>query len=347
MRPVQGSILTVVLIIVVALYLLAGMMFMVNRQYFSDIHMAKKSGNNRRELLDVGRLFMTHDQSSDLYTESGILSWHDCNLLNHPEYQMHDQKILYQLARLAQDCHQHSSYRLWLSGLDNIEDRLVMDQITLIENWQDNIIEDDQEVDVISKDNAWWLMLDHGALKKETLLIESEFLPVLAHKSMRIHHDHYELVLVFEDSINQQLLLYHLWIPVETFHFEMDRVFQFHISYHSSYEHIDILTMNMNDTENQNWQMVLDQKVLDSIFIRNNVLFASLKKINQREQSGLIAMYLSGMPFLNEHLVGVEHKSSSELIELIPCLYRQPLIVAKQWQIGCDVQQKIRYYFSE
>jgi hypothetical protein len=59
-------------------------------------------------------------------------------------------------------------------------------------------------------------------------------------------------------------------------------------------------------------------------------------------------MYLKGSPFFDERLVGFEYKANDdEVIELIPCLYRLPLIVAGQWQIGCDVQQKIRYYFPE
>lgn len=347
MRPSQGSILAIVLSIVAALYLLAGMMFIINRQYFSDIHMAQKSSNHRRTLLDAGLSFINERQSSGLYVDNGILTWDDCDLLHHPEYQMHDDhKVLYQSAKLARDCHQHSSHRLWLSGLENVEDHLVMDHITLIDNWQDSIHQDGQLMDVISKENAWWLMLENGVLQKEILLIESEFLPVLAHKSMRIHRDHYELVLVFENRVNQELLLYHLWIPIAELHFDVSMMFEFRLNQYSAYDHSDIVTMNINDARNPNWRMIIHQKKLDVMLIKNNVIFAVLDSKDQTRQS-IIGIYLKGQPFFSERLVGFEYVTTDEVIELIPCLYRQPLIVAGQWQIGCDVQQKIRYYFPE
>lgn len=348
MRNSQGSVLAVVLIMVAALYLLAGMMFMVNRQYFSDIHMARKSIHSRQHLLSAGQELMVQAQHSRMNSDDEVLTWDDCDLLNYPESQQYNEsKVFYQSSQLADHCHNHVSHRLWLSSLDNSEDRLVMDQITLREYWQDSIIEDDQFVDVIAKDDAWWFILDNGILKKEFVLIESELLPKLSYKKMRIHQNHYELVLVFEDPVEQQLILNHFWIPIKELHFDVAMVFKFHTSHYETYDHVDILTMNMNDVRNPNWQIVLDQRILDSVLLRNNVLFASLHNQNQKEQSSIIAMHLSGMPFLGDRLLGIEHKSSDEVIELIPCLYRPPLIVAMQWQVGCDVQKKIRYYFPE
>lgn len=345
MKKSKGSILAIVVIMVGALYLLAGMLFIVNQQYFSDMFMARSVANNRQKLLSAGQESI--QQASRISSADDEQEpWKNCDAMNFPDIDM-EEDIFLQKVQLANHCHDgHFAHRIWLASLDNLGDRLVIDQLMAKDDWQSEINDGQNSVRLINTDNAWQLMLSNGVLTKEVTLIESDDLPQLVDQAMRIHHLHYEIVLAFEDKVNQQVMLYHLWIPIEELHFDISMIFQFHLSQYSAYDHSDIVTMSINDARNPNWQMKVDQKYFDAMLIKNNVIFTTLHSKDQTYKS-IIGVYLKGQPFFDERLVGFEYKANDEVIELIPCLYRLPLIVAGQWQIGCDIQQKIRYYFPE
>ena len=344
MKKSKGSILAIVVILVGALYLLAGMLFIVNQQYFSDMLMARSTANNRQKLLNAGQESI--QQASRSLSDNELEEWQHCDVMNFPDENI-EEELFVQKAPLANHCHDgHFAHRIWLASLDNLGDRLVIDQLMAKEDWQYEINDGQYFAKIVSSDNAWQLILSNDVLHKEIVLIESDELPKLVGQAMRIHDSRYEIVLVFEDEVNQQVMLYHLWIPVEELHFDISMIFQFHLNQYSTYDHTDIVTMNINDARNPNWQMKIKQKQFDSMLIKNNVIFTTLHSRDQSYKS-ILGMYLKGQPFFDEKLVGFEHKANDEVIELIPCLYRLPLIVAGQWQIGCDVQQKIRYYFPE
>lgn len=344
MKNSQGSILAIVVIMVGALYLLAGMVFIVNQQYFSDILMARSAANNRQKLLSAGQENI--QQVSRSLSIEGLEEWQHCDAVHFPDENIEEDLSLHR-AQLTNYCHDgHFAHRIWLASLDNLGDRLVIDQLMVKEDWQHEINDEQYSAKIIESENAWQLILNNGVLSKEIALIESDDLPKLVDQTMRIHNSHYEVVLAFEDEINQQVMLYHLWIPIAELHFDVSIMFEFRLNQYSAYDHSDIVTMNINDARNSNWRMIIHQKKLDAMLIKNNVIFAALDSKDQTHQS-IIGMYLKGRPFFDERLVGFEYATTDEVIQLIPCLYRLPLIVAGRWQIGCDVQQKIRYYFPE
>ena len=344
MKNSQGSILAIVVIMVGALYLLAGMVFIVNQQYFSDMLMARSAANNRQKLLNAGQESI--QQVSRSLSDNELEEWQHCDAVHFPDENIEEDLSLHK-AQLANHCHDgHFAHRIWLASLDNLGDRLVIEQLMAKEDWQHEINDEQYSAKIIDSENAWQLALNNGALSKEITLIESDNLPKLAYQTMRIHNSHYEIVLAFEDELNQQVRLYHLWIPIAELHFDVSMMFEFRLNQYSAYDHSDIVTMNINDARNPNWRMIIHQKNLDAMLIKNNVIFAALDSKDQTRQS-IIGIYLKGQPFFDERLVGFEYAITDEVIELIPCLYRLPLIVAGQWQIGCDVQQKIRYYFPE
>jgi len=344
MKKSKGSILAIVVILVGALYLLAGMLFIVNQQYFSDMLMARSTANNRQKLLNAGQESI--QLASRSLSDNELEKWQHCDVMNFPDENI-EEELFVQKVPLANHCHDgHFAHRIWLASLDNLGNRLVIDQLMAKEDWQYEIHDEQYSTKIVNSDDTWQLILSNGVLHKEIVLIESDELIKLVDQAMRIHHAHYEIVLVFEDEVNQQVMIYHLWIPIEELHFDISMIFQFHLNQYSTYDHTDIVTMNINDARNPNWQMRIDQKHFDAMLIKNNVIFATLHSKDQSYKS-ILGMYLKGQPFFDERLVGFEHKANDEVIELIPCLYRLPLIVAGQWQIGCDVQQKIRYYFPE
>lgn len=348
MKRSKGSILAIVLIIMAALYLLAGMMFMVNRQYFSDIGLAQDSAMNRQKLLNAGKSLITVQGRSDQRTITMSDQWSQCDLWVVPEYgEANDLEVFQQYLPLAEYCSDgHVSHRIWLASLDNLEDYLVIDHLKSQDDWQNElIIENHVHVDVIQKDEQWILVLDNGVLHKEIILIEEENLPLLTHRFMRVNQLNYELLLFFEDAGSQQVDVYHLWIPINELYFESSRTHRFQLLKERAHDHNDWRIVNIDDEQSQNWQMTLTQQVIDSVLIRNNVIFVSLHDREVHHQS-IIAMYLSGQSFFGDDIAGFEYSAIDQKIELISCLYRKPLML-DQWIIGCDIQQKIRYYFPE
>lgn len=345
MMRVQGNILIIVLIIVGALYLLASMMFTVNQQYFSDMLMAKSAAKQRQKLLSVG-LEKMQPMSKVIGDYQNTDEWQECDVLAFPNMSQQD-AVFSQKAPLANHCHDDGvAHRIWLASSDQLGDRLIIDQLVAKDDWQSEIKDKHYSAKLIKADVGWLLILDNDGYHKEITLIASDDLPHLVDHAMRIHQMHYEIVLVFEDDINQKVMLYHLWIPMAELHFDMSMVFQFHLNQYVVNDHVDIVTMNINDVRNPNWQMKIDQKHFEAMLIKNHVVFVVLHSKGSIHQS-IIGMYLNGQPFFDERVVGFEYFPHDQVIELIPCLYRLPLVVAGQWQIGCDVQQKIRYYFLE
>lgn len=341
----QGNILIIVLLIVSALYLLASMMFVVNQQYFSDVFMMKMSTSNRQKLLSAGqkniqtmtRSFLNRDASAE---------WEECDVLTFPDMAM-DGDTFSNKSQLTNRCYDgHLAYRIWLASLDNMNDRLVMDQLVEKNDWQHEIDDEWHFVDIQDADNAWKLIMHNGVFDREIVLIESDVLPKLIEQKMRVNELHYELMFVFEDDIAQQIMFYHLWVPIAELQLDVGAMFQFHLNQYSTDDHVDLVTMNVNDANNPNWQMTMDQNFFESIVIKSNVMFSVLHSKNSTHQS-IIGMHLKGAPFFDERLAGFEYETEKAVVELIPCLYHSPLIVAERWQIGCDVQQKIRYYFPQ
>src|SRR5699024_4333027 len=83
MKNSQGSILAIVVIMVGALYLLAGMVFIVNQQYFSDMLMARSAANNRQKLLNAGQENI--QQVSRSLSDDELEEWQHCDVVHFPD----------------------------------------------------------------------------------------------------------------------------------------------------------------------------------------------------------------------------------------------------------------------
>lgn len=344
MKRSQGSILIIVVILVGALYLLASMMLIIHQQYFSDMLMARSGAQNRQKLLNIGHKNLQRMSKGFRMDESEI--WPECDASIFPEMRL-DEDILLRKMQLANHCYEgFIAHRIWLASSDQFNDRLVMDQLIEKEAWQTKIDDGTHFADIQNSEDAWQLNVGNGGFSRTIVLIEADVLPSLLERWMRINAEHYEFLLVFEDSFHQRLMFYHVWIPIAELYFDPSGMFQFHVLSVSESDHNNIVTMTLNDAKNPNWQLNIDQKFLAEIQIKSNVMFAALHSKNLTRQS-IVAMHLSGLPFFDEQLVGYEYDATTQMIELVPCLYHAPLIIAERWFMGCNVQQRVRYYFPE
>ncbi|GAA5103385.1 hypothetical protein [Wohlfahrtiimonas larvae] len=345
MRRSQGNVLVIIVIIIGALYLLAGMMMVVNRQYFSDMLLAKKSVSNRQKLLNAGHenlLQPSRNRELDFQFDD----WQSCDVFSFP-YISDNSDVFIKKARLADHCYWvEESFRIWLASEDNIEDRLVIDQLQSKDVWQSKIDDGAYQVDILSVGDTWTLHLENGINSKDIVLMVSDELPLLADQAMRIHQQHYEIILIFENPIDQTLMIDHLWIPIAELYFDSNMIFSFQLNHYVVDERVQVESMNMNDSKNHNWQISISGQRFHSMMIQNNALFITTNDEDQLNQ-GIIGMYLNGDSFFGDRLLGFIYRHADTVIELIPCLYRAPLIIANQWLVGCNVHQKVRYYFIE
>lgn len=347
MKREKGSILAVVLIVMVALYLLAGIMFVINRQYFSDTEIMQDSKINRQKLLDASYYFM--GQLVEIDVEDKLLQWDDCSLQSQPDYLWdEDLKLYYQIAQLSNFCNGDGLLvRLWLKSLDNEDDRLIVDILSAYDGWKRNIDNDRLMANLMRRDNSWIILFNNAVFSKEFVLMESENLPILRSQLVRVHKEHYELILVFEDSEKHVLEFYHLSVPIAELHFDINMIFHYQVSTANKEDGDELLVVNTNDIGSVNWRISLEDKLFDSLSIQNNVIFISLHQFNDKLNKSIVGMYLMGLPFFGDNLLGYERGMLEDVVQLISCNNVNKLLIEDQWEIGCLKNKKVRYYFSE
>lgn len=344
MKRNRGSILVIVLILIVSLYLLAGMMFVVNRQYLADLDMVQEASMNRQKLLRAGQKFIEGFEVNEHH--QNIIG--SCDLFDRPEYLYDDeQSLFYQYARLPERCYGHESvYRLWLLAGDGSADQLIMDWWLNEEPWFSAINDQNHKVGVVKKNESWFIDIENLELNRESLVFISDNERVLKYQAMRSREEHYELVLVFENKLEKQSYLYHLWIPISTAHFDEKMIVDLPVDIHIA-EHENRFLMDKDSLlTHSNWRLVLNGQRFESMTFNDNALFMTTNNFDSNYH-GIIGFYLSGETLFFDSLLGLERKMDNAVIELMPCTYWSPLIIKTKWQVGCIAKKKVRYHFAE
>lgn len=347
MRSGSGSILAIVLIVMTALYLLAGMMLVVNRQYFYDVEMLQDSVISRQKLLRVSRELL--NDVDELLQEAELIEWDSCHLDSQPEYiWSEDQEVFYQIAKLSKYCSGDVvTVRLWLKDSDDYEGSLIVDYIVSIDGWRHTIEFDEIAGDVFIKNKSWMLSLDNRVFARKFMLIEGVEDFNLLKKEVRLLDNYLELVLVFENNIENTLRLYHLWIPIAELHFNEEMLFQYYVEKVVVEDKAKIVALNQNDQFNQNWWVEFSDSSFEDLVVKNNAVFLALTNAHDQKEKGVVGMYLSGLLFFGNADIGYVENKSDEVYELFDCTNGEKLMVAEKWQLGCDNHKKIRYYFAE
>lgn len=345
MRKDSGSVLAIVLIIMTALYLLAGVMLVINRQYFSDVEMLQDSVISRQKLLSISHEFL--GDMDEMLKEEGLSERSDCDVRSQPKYLWNDDKeIFYQVARLSRFCSGGvNTIRLWLKDTDNYENTIVIDYLLEIDGWID-AIDFEKIFGVISINNkSWMLSLDNKIFNREFVLIEEGIDYGLIEQKTRIIDDHLELVLIFENNVAGLVRLYHLWVPIGELHFDKEMLFQYFSEKHIAEDKVELIALNKNDERKRNWWVEFSDSLFEKIVIKNEVIFLAMQ--NSNNQKSIAGLYISGLLFFSDVDIGYIENSEVKQKELIPCVDGEKFIVAEKWHIGCDNNKRVRYYFME
>lgn len=347
MKRNSGAVLAVVLVVMAALYLVAGIMLVVNRQYFSDVEMLQDSVLSRQKLLKVSRELL---QDIDVKLKEGdLFVWDDCDISSQPEYLWNaDQEIFYQVAKLSKYCSGNVlTVRLWLKDSVSYENSIVVDYIVANDDWRD-LLELEQILgNIIVHNGSWKLILNNHIFSRDFILIEDARSYELEMQRARIVDGHLEMLLVFINNVEEALRLYHLLIPIAELHFDKNMLFQYYSQYSTVEDGVKIIALNKNDELNPNWWIELSESLFEDLVVKNNAVFLSTKSVLDQKDEGIVGMYLSGSLFFNNADIGYMKNNEDERYELIDCLNAEKLLVAGKWQLGCDNYKKIRYYFAE
>lgn len=325
----KGSVLSMALIIVFGVYLLGNMLFVINQQYVFDVGLIHDSSLNRQKLLNVGSALIA--EWSDKSHDRELLEWEHCEHQSQPDYVWSEElQVFYQWASLSEQCFSGDErLRVWLKGLDNLDDRLVIDVIRYGNNWSE------EEIDGIKLHNdlgnGQTLVINNSMAKKQFELAVADS-ALLKNKLTRVTDDYYEIVLIFENVEVGEINVIYIAQKISEVSLTGNSV-----------ELLDVVTVN--DVELLNSRISGNSKVSWRLDVRGKF---EVSKIHNRVvfiglTDRLIGVHLDGRAFWKDGLLSQKIQNDKRLI---PCVYKTPLNIG-EWEVGCENSQKINYYFFE
>lgn len=325
----KGSVLSMALIIVFGVYLLGNMLFVINQQYVFDVGLMHDSSLNRQKLLRAGQALIAEWTAKN--HDRKLLEWEHCEHQSQPDYVWSEElQVFYQWASLSEQCFSGDErLRIWLKGLDNLDDRLVIDVIRNDNNWSEEAVEGIEFGNHLGVGHT--LILSNSGAKKQFEL-EIEDSAILKKTLARMTDDYYEIVLIFESVEVGEINVIYI----------AQKISEVSLT-GNSIELLDVVTVN--DVELLNSRISGDNKVSWRLDVRGKF---EVSKIHNRVvfiglTDRLIGVHLDGRAFWKDDLLS---QASQNDKRLIPCVYKMPLNIG-EWEVGCESSQKINYYFFE